>query len=175
MQTFTPKEYEYLERLKKRNHELLAEDRRNPEQEQSGNLWDPLENPMSLEERKLRKSIKMKMTLFAEELAYAFHCNMPPEKRLWTSGVRQLDTMIWFFKGIWWLKDKEESGDIEEVVRTKYIDYDSVYMFGSAGELIKKMAVELRETARTKNPELFDRIAHEIEQETTEVLARFGR
>jgi hypothetical protein len=107
----------------------------------------------------------MKMTLFAEELSYAFHCFMPPEKQLVGVGVWNLETMVLLHKGICWLHSLEEHGDIREIIsETKHRSYKAEYEFGDAGDLVKQCADELRDKIRTKNPELYDKIEKEEEQ-----------
>lgn len=163
MKTLIPEEYQYLRKLQERNSWWFIEERDGLRQEEETNPYDPLENPMSTEEEKLRASIKTKMTLFAKELAYSCHCCMLPEAEFVNEGILSLESLVLFFKGIWWLDDIEKRGDIEEIIGTKYVGYSSVYEFGSAGKVISKMAADLRERIRIKNPEEYDRITQERE------------
>jgi hypothetical protein len=169
---FTAKEWDYLRKLEKRNHGLLSDQLSPAGKEQSVRLWDPLEKPMSVEERKIRSSIRRKMSSYAKELAFAFHCGMLPQKQLLEVGVHELDTMVYLFKGLVWLEFLRMREDIKEIAETKYIQYGIQFAFGSAGGLIANEARRLRQAVREKNPDTYDQIEKELEAEREKLQKR---
>jgi hypothetical protein len=162
---FTSKELNYLKQLEERNRKLILEWSSDPTKDRHTSLFDPLQRPMTVDERKNRSFIKRKMTQDAKELAYAFQCNMLPEKLLVQLGVLDLETFVWLFKGLCWLNSLKKNEDLKEVIGTKYVKYQVVSNFGSAGNLISKETKKLREEFRAKNPETYDELERTMDAE----------
>jgi hypothetical protein len=169
---FTAREWEYLDKLEKRNHNLLSEEDATGKERQI-ETWYPLEKPMSIQERKIRSSIQRKMTLNAQELAYAFLAWMPPEKPLFRHHVFTLERMVHLFKGIRWIELLRERGDLEEIIETKYSRLDMIEDLGSAAELIRPMLKRLRDEFRAKNPEVYDALEKKLDEEIKRVRQSF--
>lgn len=75
MQTFTRKEYEYLQALRARK---VSNDFKHQ--------VEPLDKPMTVEERKLRSRIKKKCNFYIFELALAEYCGVLPSKLMIENG-----------------------------------------------------------------------------------------
>jgi hypothetical protein len=162
---FTAKEWDYLRKLEKRNYDLHSDKLLPASKEHSVMIWDPLEAPMSVEERKIRSSIRRKMSLNAQELAFAFYCGMLPHRQLLEVGVHELDKMVHLYEGLVWLEFLKMREDIQEIAETKYIRFGTDFAFGSAGGLIAREAKKLRQAVREKNPDTYDQIEREVEAE----------
>ena len=83
MQTFTYKELEYLNKLRKRN--FLNNFK---------NQTEPLEKPMSVEERKLRSRIRKKCKIYIYELALAEYCGLIPDREMRKAGINNVHEAI---------------------------------------------------------------------------------
>ncbi|RLI61345.1 MAG: hypothetical protein DRO67_08120 [Candidatus Asgardarchaeum californiense] len=88
MRTFTPLEHMYLNFLMKRN---ALNEFKNP--------TEPLNKPMSVEERKLRSRIRKKCKIYIYELALAQLCGVIPDKEMKKAGLdsiyKALDAASW--------------------------------------------------------------------------------
>jgi len=86
MQTFTYKELEYLNKLRKRNFLNNFKNQTEPK-------------PMSVEERKLRSRIRKKCKIYIYELALAQLCGVIPDKEMKKAGLNDvysaLDAASW--------------------------------------------------------------------------------
>jgi len=83
MQTFTPKEYAYLQLLRRRNIKNNFE-----------NQTEPLNKPMSVEERKLRSRIRKKCKIYIYELALAEYCGLIPDREMRKAGINNVHEAI---------------------------------------------------------------------------------
>lgn len=88
MQTFTPKELEYLNKLFMRNV-----------QNEFRGQTEPLEKPMGVEERKLRSRIRKKCKIYIYELALAEFCGVIPDEEMKKANINNtyeaLDAVSW--------------------------------------------------------------------------------
>lgn len=76
MQTFTPPERKYLRALMERNAS-----------NEFKNSTEPLNKPMSVQERKLRSRIRMKCKIYIYELALAEISGVIPDKEMKKAGL----------------------------------------------------------------------------------------
>lgn len=172
---FTSREWEYLKKLEERENTLILKYGRGSQEWYDFDPRKPLEIPMKVEERKIRSSIRRKMTINAKELAYAFHCHMPPAKPVFQAGVMYLDTFVLLFKGLVWLDSLKKRGDLKEIIETRYYPFKMECEFGSAGKLVAREAARLRERFREKDPAIFDEIERKIDEERKKLSEEANR
>ena len=91
MHTFTKEEEDYLNRLKVRNYF-----------EGFKNQTDPLDNPMSAKETRLRESIENKCDVYITELGLAKVAGVLPNKKMRNGGydsvAEVLDGLSWVYQ-----------------------------------------------------------------------------
>ena len=83
MRTFTRNEYMYLETLRKRNSKLFSE---GPMEK----IREPLNKPMTVEERKLRSNIRKRCRRYLFELALAEYCGLTPDRVMLRAGINNV-------------------------------------------------------------------------------------
>ena len=84
MQTYTPKEKAYLRLLMERNFK-----------NEFRNQTEPLNKPMSVEERKLRSRIGKKCRIYSTELAVAEKCGIIPDKEMKEAGCESASQFVY--------------------------------------------------------------------------------
>ena len=83
MRTFTPNEIRYLYTLRKRNHSRDMK-----------HIEEPLDKPMSVEERKLRSNIIRKCKAYIYELFLAEICGLIPDKEMKNNGISSIENAL---------------------------------------------------------------------------------
>jgi hypothetical protein len=88
MDAFSCDEYEYLSKLKSRNKKNELRDQ-----------WQPLTEPMSSEESKLRRSISEKCDMYIFQLALAEFCGVLPTEKMkkseFKTAIEAIDKIKW--------------------------------------------------------------------------------
>jgi hypothetical protein len=89
MRIFSKKELAYLEKLKERNAQLIR-GKDLTEASERELFYQPLSNPMAVNERKIRQRIREKAVMAIADLVLAGCAGVVPDKKLRKQGVRDV-------------------------------------------------------------------------------------